>query len=171
MQYETGSEYSQSRGEGVEAFIDHMTANVSRAVRNSVSWSHFVNEIADQYAYIRLRDIKNPVRFLSQMAGVPPVQFGDLGFREELLDDRNPARHYVALLYVGFYLPTWLAIITLYVWELAGCVRYGVHWSQADIRSGMVGVRHGALVRKYGPTILPSLIAAHLVEPDDGAKI
>ncbi len=104
------------------------------------------------------------------MAGAPPLQLGAGGFRADILDDQNPARHYTALLFVGFYAPAWLALMVLYGWEVAGFVRYRGHWSWPDIRGGLLGIRHGKLVRKYGPTILPALIAAQLAEKSDGSS-
>lgn len=153
--------YSQGQG-GLRRFIDEISFYAGQAERGWQSSARFVLRISEVYAYIRPRDLGNPRRFLKQMAGAPPVQLGTDGFRPELVDDRNPARHYVALLFVGFWLPEPLARLALYAWEVAGFIRYRGHWSQADVRCGLVGLRHGKLVRRYGPTVLPALIAAEL---------
>jgi hypothetical protein len=47
-------------------------------------------------------------------------------------------------------------------------VRYGFYWSQADTRCGYVGLWHGWLLKRYGHTILPSLIARDLAETGQG---
>lgn len=128
----------------------------------------FVLAFAEQMAYIRVQDAWNPWRFLRQMEGNPPALWGVRGFRHSLVDDRNPARHYTAFVFVGFWLPGWAAALALWLWEFAGFVRYGLRWSQADIRSGYVGLRHGRLVRRHGHTILPSLLARDLAETGRG---
>jgi hypothetical protein len=98
------------------------------------------------------------------MAGPPPRSFGTAGFAAWLVDDANPARHYTAFVFVGFWLPALLAQAVLYAWEAAGFVRYRGYWSPADVLSGQVGIRHGRLVRRHGPAILPALIAHDLAE-------
>jgi len=153
--------YSQGQG-GVRRLIDEISIYAGQAERGWQGSARFVLHISDLYAYIRPRDMGDPRRFLKQMAGAPPVQLGTEGFRPELVDDHNPARHYVALLFVGFWLPYPLALLVLYAWEVAGFVRYHGQWSQADVRCGLVGLQHGKLVRRYGPTALPALIAAEL---------
>ena len=152
---------------GIDAFIRGVSELAWQAYVSGADSHSFVTHLADRYAYIRLRDIARPIRFLRHMAGVPPVQLGNEGFGADLVDDDNPARHYTALLFVGYYVPTWLATIVLYAWEFAGFIRYGGEWSWPDIRSGLLGIRHGALVRNYGPTVLPSLIAAQIAERDE----
>lgn len=151
-------------GTGLDAFIRGVSELAWLTYLGEVDGYRFVPELGDRYAYIRLRDVRRPVRFLRQMAGTPPIQLGNTGFRADILDDYNPARHYVALLFVGYYAPTWLAMLFLYAWEFAGFIRYGGNWSWPDIRSGILGIRHGELVRRYGPTILPALMAAQLAE-------
>lgn len=80
-----------------------------------------------------------------------------------LVDDKNPARHYMAFVFLGFWLPTILAVMGLWLWEIAGLVRYG-YWATKDVRMGYVGIRHGRLLWRYGAVILPGLMAADLAE-------
>jgi len=149
---------------GVDAFIADVSRQVACTPWNRRGAIQFVRCIGDRYAYIRLQDVWQPLRFLRQMAGDPPVQFGAHGFAAHLVDDPAPARHYTALLFVGFWLPKPLATAVLWLWEGLGFVRYHGHWSQPDMRMGRVGIRHGRLLARYGPTILPALIAADLAE-------
>ncbi|HRJ43023.1 MAG: hypothetical protein KJZ86_10870 [Caldilineaceae bacterium] len=128
----------------------------------------FVLAFGEQMAYIRVQDAWNPWRFLRQMEGNPPTRWGTDGFKRSLVDDRNPARHYAAFVFVGFWLPGWMAVLVLWLWELAGFVRYGFRWSQADTRSGYVGLWHGRLLRRFGHTLLPSLLARDLAETGQG---
>lgn len=159
----TKAEEPTAQGQGgVRRFMDEVSFHAGQAAPGWQGSAEFVLRISDDYAYIRPRDLRNPLRFLKQMAGVPPIQLGTDGFRADLVDDQNPARHYTALLFVGFWLPYPLAWLVLYAWEMAGFMRYRGHWSPADVRCGLVGLRHGKLVRRYGPTILPALIAADL---------
>ena len=144
--------------------IDDFITDVSRlaAQTSQTQPGAFILRMGEDYAYIRLTDIWHPLRFFKQMAGMPPVSFGTRGFSEAILDDYNPARHYTAFVFVGYWLPTFVAIIMLWLWEVASFFRYQGHWSQKDIVSGKIGIRHGRLVRRYSPTILPSLIAADI---------
>ena len=147
---------------GIDAFIAHVSA---RAAQAPPAWSGaawFILQAGEECANIRLQDVGRPWRFLQQMASVPPLCFGPNGFAPQLVDDLLPARHYFAFVFVGFWLPRWLALLTLYAWEIAGFLRYGLHWSAPDLRMGRIGLRHGALVSRYGPTILPGVIAAEL---------
>ncbi|MEZ4636340.1 MAG: hypothetical protein R2856_15485 [Caldilineaceae bacterium] len=64
---------------------------------------------------------------------------------------------------MGYWLPAPLAVLMLWAWEIAGFVRYA-YWSQSDMRSGYVGLFHGRMVRRYGHTILPALMARDLTE-------
>jgi hypothetical protein len=123
-------------------------------------------QTGEAYAYIRLQDLYDPLRFLKQLQGAPPVRFGTTGFHHTIIEqgDANPARHYTAFLFVSFWLPPIIAVPILYSWELLGYLRYRFHWSAADMRSGFIGIRHGRLMRRYGPTILPALIAHDLAE-------
>jgi len=153
---------------GLTGFIDAASQLAARfpATRNGTR--RFVLAFGEQMASIRLQDAWNPWRFLRQMEGNPPRRWGTKGFKRSLVDDRNPARHYAAFVFVGFWLPGWTAVLTLWLWELAGFVRYGFQWSQADIRSGYVGLWHGRLMRRYGHKILPSLMARDLAESGRG---
>lgn len=121
-----------------------------------------VRRLAEDFAYIHLHDVWNPFRFLKQMEGEPPILLGTKGFRRELVDDRNPARHYIAFVAMGYWLPFWLAIFVLYGWEFAGFVRYGFKWSKEDMLSGRTGVRHGHAVRTHGVEVLPALMERDL---------
>ena len=153
-----------SANSGVDAFIGDTCRLAAQADPNRAGTVRFVLNMGEDFAFIRLSDLWRPLRFLKQMASVPPVRFGTEGFRVEVVDDLNPARHYTAFVFVGFWLPTLLAICVLWLWEIAGFVRYKGHWSPGDIRSGNIGIRHGRLVHRYGPTVLPALIAAELAE-------
>jgi hypothetical protein len=121
-----------------------------------------VQRLAEDFSYIRLQDMVKPYQFLRQMEGNPPIQLGTKGFRRELVDDHNPARHYMAFVAMGYWLPYLLAIVVLYLWEIAGYVRYGFQWSPEDMRSGWTGVRHGNAVRHQGIEVLPGLMVADL---------
>lgn len=149
---------------GVDSFIRGVSELARLAYHGDTSASQFVRTLGDCYAFIRLNDLPRPLQFLGQMAGAPPIRLGIEGFREDIVDDFNPARHYTALLFVGFHTPAWLATLVLYMWEIAGFIRYRGEWSWPDIRSGQLGIEHGRLVRRYGPVILPGLIAAQLAE-------
>lgn len=124
----------------------------------------FVIELGDRYAYLRPRDLWRPWRFLRQAASAPPVQLGTAGFRPDILDDYNPARHYTAFVWAGFWLPYSLAVMLIYAWEIAGYIRYRGEWSHADVLCGLIGVRHGGKVRRDGPAVLPGLIATELAD-------
>lgn len=152
---------------GVAAFIRGVSELAWRAYLEQSGDRRLVNTVAERYAFIRLPDAVHPIRFLRQMAGAPPIQVGTEGFRADILDDYNPARHYSALLFVGFYAPRFLATLILFAWEIAGFVRYRGQWSWPDIRSGLLGIRHGRLVRRYGGVVLPALIASQVAEKVD----
>ena len=158
---ETGQSTIPASG-GIDAFIADVSRLAAQTSQTQSGAFRFILRMGEDYAYIRLTDIWHPLRFFKQMAGMPPVSYGTQGFNETILDDYNPARHYTAFVLVGFWLPTFLAIIMLWLWEVASFLRYKGHWSQKDIVSGKIGIRHGRLVRRYSPTILPSLIAADI---------
>jgi hypothetical protein len=159
---------SMSTPTGVNGFIHATSALAAQYPMTRSGTRCFVLAFGEQMAYIRVQDAHNPWRFLRQMEGNPPTRWGTDGFKRGLVDDRNPARHYAAFVFVGFWLPGWMALLLLWLWEFAGYVRYGLRWSQADTRSGYVGLWHGRLVRRYGHTILPSLIARDLAETGRG---
>lgn len=148
---------------GFNAFLQDLNGQIAKVQQQNRSTGDFVLQIAERYAYIRLADIHHPVRFLKQLSGAPPVCFGTAGFRKSIVDDQEPARHYTAFVFVGYWLPTVLALPVLWGWEILGFFRYG-QWSQPDIRSGNLGIRHGRAVRKEGPTVLPPLIQRDLSE-------
>lgn len=147
---------------GIDAFIADVADCAAKCSVDRRGKVRFIQQISHQYAYVRLQDVWNPWRFLKQAAGKPPKRFGKTGFDPKLVDDQDPARHYTAFVFVGFWLPTSLAIVTLWVWEILGFIRYSGTWSQPDIRMGYVGLRHGRLVRRLGPTALPELIERDL---------
>jgi hypothetical protein len=149
---------------GVDAFIADVSRRVAAAPPSRQGTARFIQGIAEAYAFIRLQDVYSPRRFLMQMAGVPPVQFGNKGFRRSLVDDQNPARHYTAFVFVGFWLPVLPATLVLWTWEILSFFRYGGHWSAPDMRMGRIGIQHGRWVRRYSPAILPGLIAQDLTE-------
>ena len=150
------------------AGVDGLIAAASRlaaeamAARKSNAW--VIRRLGEDYAYIHLADLRHPIRFLRQMAGQPPIRLGTDGFRRDLVDDANPARHYIAFLVVGYWLPPWAAVATLWLWEIAGFIRYRGVWSWPDLASGYVGIRHGRLARRYGVAVLPALMASDLTE-------
>ena len=121
-----------------------------------------VRRLAEDFAYIHLHDFWNPYKFLRQMEGQPPIRLGTRGFRHDIVDDKNPARHYIAFVAMGYWLPYVLAVMMLYLWEVAGFVRYGFEWSEEDMRSGWAGVRHGNAVRREGIETLPELMERDL---------
>ena len=126
-----------------------------------------VRRLAEDFAYIHLRDVWNPYKFLRQMEGEPPVRLGTEGFRTDLVDDENPARHYMAFVALGYWLPKVIALVMLFGWEVAGFVRYGFTWSKEDMASGLMGVRHGNAVRRRGVGVLPDLMARDLASQKD----
>lgn len=140
-----------------ERYITEEKADSGRVIRR----------LSEDFAYIRLQDVWNPYKFLRQMEGNPPIRLGTKGFRHELVDDHNPARHYIAFVAMGFWLPYPLAIMVLYLWEVAGYIRYGFKWSSEDMLSGLTGVQHGNLVRHKGIDVLPALMAADLSATSD----
>lgn len=149
---------------GVAAFLADVKARAARSIAVGQSTTQFILEIGDAYAFIRLQDWRTPLRFLQQMAGAPPTEFGTKGFKRSIVDDENPARHYTAFVFVGYWLPMPLALLVLWAWEILGFVRYRGKWSQPDIRCGRLGIRHGRLVRQQGPEILAGLIERDLKE-------
>jgi hypothetical protein len=155
---------------GLDAFLAYVSAQAGGAPPGFAGSAWFVLRIGADCAYIRLQDMWQPLRFLRQMAGNPPLRFVAEGFDPHLVDDSNPARHYVAFVWLGFWLPRTLALAVLYAWEIAGFVRYGLQWSQKDVRSGLIGLRHGAFVRQYGPTVLPGLVAGELSPRPSGSQ-
>lgn len=156
--------HSSTSKPGFDGFVADVRQRVKATTPDWKGTKHFILEIADCYAFVRPRDIVHPLRFLKQAAGQPPLQFGVQGFRKSLVDDENPARHYTAFVFVGFWLPTLLAMFVLWTWEILGFFRYRFKWSQPDIRSGMIGIRHGRAVRRSGAYILPDLIVRDLGE-------
>ncbi|MCB0022646.1 MAG: hypothetical protein KDD91_06395, partial [Caldilinea sp.] len=145
---------------GLDRFLAYLQAAAAQAPPGWPGSVWFMLRVGEDCAGIRTSDVARPYRFLRQMAVAPPVQFGATGFSPEFTDDGNPARHYIAFVFVGFWLPAPLAIAVLYAWEIAGFVRYGGYWSPRDVASGHLGIRHGRAVRSAGPTVLPGLAAA-----------
>lgn len=154
--------YEEQYQRGFAAFAEYVAACAAQA---PPAWSGavwFVLRIGEDCANIRLQEMWRPWRLLADAARVPPQRFGPTGFDPSLVDDHLPARHYIAFVFVGFWLPPRLAQATLYAWEVAGFVRYGFQWSAPDLRLGRVGLRHGMLVNRYGPTVMPSLLTRDL---------
>jgi hypothetical protein len=160
--------HSASYRRGFAAFADYIAACVAQAPPGWSGAAWFILAVSEECANLRLQDLWRPWRFLAQAATPPPLCFGPHGFAPHLVDDLLPARHYVAFLFVGFWLPRALAWVTLYLWEIAGFLRYGLRWSTPDLHLGLLGLRHGALVARYGPTILPALLAADLAAEQNG---
>jgi len=151
-----------SKQTGVAAFIADVKARAAKTVAEARHTQEFILEIGDAYAFIRLADWRRPRQFLAQLAGDPPIRFGTKGFRRALVDDQNPARHYTAFVFVGYWLPIPLAFLVLWAWEILGFLRYRGKWSQGDMRCGRIGIGHGRQVRRQGATVLADLIARDL---------
>jgi hypothetical protein len=156
---------------GASLDIDHFIHRISSLAANSppdsIGTISFILRLGEEFANIRLQDLyRHPLRFLLQVNQAPALRLGASGFAAHLIEGPydNIARHYSAFVFVGFWLPMPLALLTLWIWEGLSFIRYAGHWSQPDIRSGLIGLRHGRLVRQYGPTILPGLIAGELAE-------
>ena len=149
--------------QGAHAFVADMQRYVAQASPGPSGTKQFIWDISERYAHLCKKDLRSPKRFLKQAAGAPPVQFGTVGFNPDLVDDENPTRHYTAFVFLGYFFPYPLAVIGLWLWEVAGFIRYKGHWSQRDIDCGYVGIRHGQQVREHGPTVLPNLVANDLV--------
>lgn len=149
---------------GFHGFYADVKARVAAAQTRRETIHTFIRQSAERYANICLGDaLPRPLQFLRQMSGKPPVCFGTPGFRQSIVDDQEPARHYTAFVFIGYWLPTLLAIPFLWAWETLGFFRYG-HWSQPDIRSGLIGIRHGRTLRKAGYTQWPDLLKRDLAE-------
>lgn len=155
------------RHRGIDGFIADVELHVQACPDDRAGKLRFIRGISHNYAYVRLSDLKNPIRFLTQAAGKPPKRFGRRGFKPTLVDDDDPARHYTAFVFVGFWLPTGLAVLTLWVWEILGFFRYRGLWSHGDVLLGYVGIRHGRQVRRFGPSVLPGLIDQDLRDPTE----
>lgn len=153
---------------GLDRFLELIEAYASQTTPGRGASARFVSRLGEDCAFICTRDIWQPIRFLRQMAGPPPILFGIDGFRPDLVDDRNPVRHYMAFVVVGFWLPALPAIVMLYTWEVLGFFRYGGRWSANDVRSGWIGLRHGRRVRQFGPWALPVLVRRDLGAPAEG---
>ena len=149
---------------GFDRFVGYLSTQAAAAPPGFAGAAWYILRVSEDCAYIRLQDMWQPRRFLRQMAGAPPLQFGTDGFSREHVDDSNPARHYMAFVFVGFWLPSLLGVPVLYAWEVAGFLRYRFQWSPRDVTSGKLGLRHGALIRTYGPTVHPGLVAGELAE-------
>lgn len=147
---------------GLDHFLDYLQQMAAQAPPGWAGAVWFILRISEDCAGIRLQDISTPLRFLRQMASVPPLQFGTSGFMPEIVDDDNPVRHYVAFVFVGFWLPTALAVLVLYAWEIAGFVRYRGYWSPNDVASGRRGIAHGHWLRRTAPASFPALAASAL---------
>lgn len=155
-------EQDHERKQGCTAFLADVRTRVKEATANEMETKNFVLQSARRYSNIDVNDaIRRPKQFLVQISGSPPVCFGTPGFVEKIVDDQEPARHYTAFVFVGYWLPKILAIPVLWAWEFLGMIRYG-HWSQPDVRSGYIGIDHGRAIRKQGFTLWPELIERDL---------
>ncbi|MFN8440904.1 MAG: hypothetical protein U0175_09050 [Caldilineaceae bacterium] len=147
---------------GIDAFIRAVEKQATLASEQHTGANAFILKIGDDFAFIRLSDLHHPFKFLKQLAGAPPVQFGTKGFRSDIVDDKNPARHYTAFVFVGYWLPYALGWLVLWGWEILGYFRYRFQWSPNDIRCGMIGLRHGRAVRREGAQVLADYIRRDL---------
>lgn len=145
-------------GEGGFAAFERLITQLAVAHGGDAAGTRrFVNDLAARCAGIHLDQMHRPVRFLLDMQGNPPQAFGVEGFDADVVDDLNPARHYVAFVFVGFWLPKLLAVLVLYGWEVASFFRYRGHWSPKDIESGFIGIEHGRAVVRHGAGVLATL--------------
>ncbi|MEM7530585.1 MAG: hypothetical protein AAF639_00290 [Chloroflexota bacterium] len=153
---------------GVDAFVAHVRQRADVLYQdtehhpNRQVTRQFILDMARDYANIKLNDLKTPIKFYKQISESPPIRFGLQGFRADILDDYNPARHYTAFVFAGYFMPTPLALLSLYAWEALGFIRYRGHWSVPDILSGKIGIQHGRAVRREGGRVLPALIERDL---------
>jgi hypothetical protein len=152
---------------GFDDFLAMLNVYASETPPGKEASARFVARLGEECAYIRLGDIRHPLRFLRQMAGAPPLRFGTSGFNPALVDDANPVRHYAAFVVVGFWLPWILGIAVLYAWESAGFFRYRGAWSARDVASGRIGLSHGRQVRRQGHQVLPDLVRRDLAAPSE----
>ncbi|MGL4649367.1 MAG: hypothetical protein ACRC1H_08150, partial [Caldilineaceae bacterium] len=136
---------------GLDRFVETLENHARRVPPGWAGSALFVSSLGEECAYICLRDLRHPLRFLRQMAGPPPRRFGTSGFNPALVDDQNPVRHYMAFVVAGFWLPALAAVALLYTWEILGFFRYGFSWSPNDVAAGWVGLHHGRSLRRYGP--------------------
>lgn len=152
----------EQRQAGFHAFYADVEERIAAAQARQESTGTFIRHSAERYANICLNDaLPRPLQFLKQMSGKPPVCFGTPGFQRTIVDDQEPARHYTAFVFVGYWLPALLAIPFLWAWETLGFFRYG-YWSRPDIRSGLIGIRHGRVLRKTDFTRWPELLKRDL---------
>lgn len=151
-------------GGGLSGFVTYLMACANGCVDDKTGRRAFIARIGSDCAGIHLENVKQPVRFLREMQGNPPLRFGTSGFAPSLVDDLNPARHYVAFVVVGYWLPLLLGLGVLYLWEIASFFRYRGSWSQKDVRSGIIGLRHGRAVAHSGVGVLAGLAARDLVD-------
>ncbi len=151
---------------GLPTFVAALEQKLEQFGAEPQATTAFILRLGEEYAAIRLGDLRFPLRFLKQIAGEPPVVFNASGFRADLAENANDnvARHYTAFLFVGYWLPVVLAIPLMLAWEVLGFLRYRLHWSQQDLRSGWLGIQHGRAVRKAGAAILPGLVMRDLKE-------
>ncbi len=152
---------------GFAAFLAAVSELITTTPPDFPGTAGLILRLAERYANLRVQDLpQHPLQFALQANRTPPINLGPAGFRADLVESAvdNVARHYTAFLFVGFWLPTLLATLVLWSWEILGFLRYGGHWSQPDIWTGKIGIDHGRLVRQYGPTILPSLLVRDLAE-------
>ena len=57
---------------GIAAFIADVKTRTAKSMRDGQSTTQFILDISDAYAFIRLSDWRDPLRFFKQMAGAPP---------------------------------------------------------------------------------------------------
>ena len=112
-------------GGGLDGFISAVSQLIQECGTDDAGTRRFIQRASEDYAFIRLQDIRQPIRFLKQMAGAPPWQFGPSGFHPDVVDDTNPARHYMAFVFLGYWLPRWLAVGVAAILPLAGSLAAG----------------------------------------------
>ena len=150
--------------QSIERYLTYLEQQAAGAPATPAGARRFINQIAADCANVHAGDLRRPLRFLRQAASLPALRFGTSGFRTDLVDDENPARHYTAFVWIGFWFPYPLAWLIVWLWEMAGFFRYRGDWSANDVACGMIGIRHGRQVRRVGPAALAELVKRDLRE-------
>ena len=147
--------------EGCPAFAGYAETLAAQAAHEGRRTRWFMLELARQCGNVDLSRLGHPIRFWRSLRELPPKRFGNIGFRAELVDDFHPARHYVAFLMIGFFLPYPLALAFGWLWERAEGIVLG-EFSPRDVALGRLAIAHGRTVRQAGPAALPALIRKEL---------
>lgn len=148
---------------GAAGLIERVEVYARLSSQHSKSSDWFIDTLSRQFAGLDPADWWRPWRWLHAMGSArPPEDVGAAGFRPEFVDDDRPARHYIAFVMIGYYLPYFLGWIIMYGWEILGRIRYGT-FSNKDVLLAKVGLKHGDMVRRRGPEIVADLIEQDLL--------